>query len=119
MEKVFWTVQRGPIKIWIQFSSVQSLSHVQLFAAPWTVARQASLSITSSRSLLKLMSVESVMSFQPSHPLSSPSPPACLQPFPTVPREDVTTVEDWLQRCNTIGFKDGARELPAEESGRL
>ena len=41
--------------------SVQSLSHVQLFATPWTVARQASLSITNSRSLLKLMSIESVM----------------------------------------------------------
>ena len=43
------------------FSSVQSLSCVQLFATPWTAARQASLSITNSRSLLKLMSVESVM----------------------------------------------------------
>ena len=41
--------------------SVQSLSHVQLFATPWTVARQASLSITNSRSLLKLMSIELVM----------------------------------------------------------
>ena len=39
----------------IQFSSVQLLSHVQLFATPWIVARQASLSITNSRSLLKLM----------------------------------------------------------------
>ena len=45
----------------IQFSSVQSLSHVQLFATPWTAAHQASLSITNSRSLLKLMSIESVM----------------------------------------------------------
>ena len=43
------------------FSSVQSLSHVQLFMTPWTAARQASLSITNSRSLLKLMSIESVM----------------------------------------------------------
>ena len=42
-------------------SSVQSLSRVRLFATPWTAARQASLSITSSRSLLKLMSIESVM----------------------------------------------------------
>ena len=39
-----------------QFSSVQSLS--QLFATPWTAARQASLSITNSWSLLKLMSIE-------------------------------------------------------------
>ena len=43
------------------FSSVQSFSCVRLFATPWTAARQASLSITSSRSLLKLMSIESVM----------------------------------------------------------
>ena len=42
-------------------SLVQSLSHVQLFVTPWTAARQASLSITNSRSLLKLMSIESVM----------------------------------------------------------
>ena len=40
--------------------SVQSLSRVQLFVAPWTAARQASLSITNSRSLLKFMSIESV-----------------------------------------------------------
>ena len=43
------------------FRSVPSLSHVQLFATPWTAARQASLSITNSQSLLKLMSIESVM----------------------------------------------------------
>ena len=42
-------------------SSVQSLSCVQLFATPWTAAHQASLSITNSQSLLKLMSIESVM----------------------------------------------------------
>ena len=43
------------------FSSVQLLSHVRLFATPWTAAYQASLSITISQSLLKLMSIESVM----------------------------------------------------------
>ena len=42
-------------------SSVQSLSHVQLFATPWAAARQASLSITNSQSLLKLMSIEWMM----------------------------------------------------------
>ena len=42
-------------------SSVQSFSRVWLFVTPWTTARQASLSITNSRSLLKLMSIESVM----------------------------------------------------------
>ena len=43
------------------FSSVQSLSHVRLFVTPWTVACQASLSITNSQILLKLMSIKSVM----------------------------------------------------------
>ena len=42
-------------------SSVQSFSHVRLFAIPWTAAHQASLSSTNSQSLLKLMSIESVM----------------------------------------------------------
>ena len=59
-----------------EFSSVQSLSHVRLFVTPWTTARQASLSITNSQSLPKPMSIESVIAIQPSHPLSSPSPPA-------------------------------------------
>ena len=45
----------------IQFSSVQPLSHVQLFATPWTAACQASLSITNTQSLLKLISIESVI----------------------------------------------------------
>ena len=45
----------------VQFSSVQSLSHVWLFVTPWTAASQASLSITNSRSSLKLMSIKSVM----------------------------------------------------------
>ena len=45
----------------VQFSSVQSLSHVPLFVSPWTTAHQASLSITNSQSLLKLMSIELVM----------------------------------------------------------
>ena len=44
-----------------QFSSVQSFSHVRLFAIPWTAAQQASLSITNSRSPPKPMSIESVM----------------------------------------------------------
>ena len=70
---------RGTIfQLWMhQFSSVQSLSHVRLFATPWIAACQASLSITNSQSLLKLMSIELVGdAIQPSHPLSSPSPPA-------------------------------------------
>ena len=47
----------------IQFSSVQSLSRVRLFATPWIAARQASLSIKNSQSLLKLVSIGSVMPF--------------------------------------------------------
>ena len=49
------------LMIIIQFSSVKSLSCVQLFATPWITAHQASLSITNSWSLLKLMSIESIM----------------------------------------------------------
>ena len=45
----------------IQLSSVQSLSHVQLYVTPWIVARQASLSVTNSQSSLRLTSIESVM----------------------------------------------------------
>ena len=45
----------------LQFSSVQSLSRVRLFATPWTAAHQASLSITNSQSSLKLRPTESVM----------------------------------------------------------
>jgi len=47
--------------VWFQFSSVQSLSCVQLFVTSWTAARQASLSIANSQGLLKLMSIELVM----------------------------------------------------------
>ena len=48
-------------RILVQFSSVQLLSRVRLFVTPWIAARQASPSITNSQSLLKLMSIESVM----------------------------------------------------------
>ena len=68
-----WQVPRVSSELY-QF--VLSLSHVRLFLTPWAVARQASLSITSSQSLCKLMSHRIVDAIQPSHPLSSPSPPA-------------------------------------------
>ena len=61
------------------FSSVQSLSHVWLFAIPWITAHQASLSITNSQSLLKLMSIESVM---PSSHLILCHPLLLLPPIP-------------------------------------
>ena len=72
------------IPVFYQFSSVQLLSRVQLFATPWTAAHQASLSITSFWSLLKLMSIESVM---PSNhlilcrPLLLPSIPPSIRVF--------------------------------------
>ena len=67
----------------ITFSSVQLLSHVRLFATPWTTALQASLSITSSRSWLKPMSIELVM---PSNYLILFSHPLLLLPsiFPSI-----------------------------------
>ena len=64
------------------FSSVQLLSHVQLFATPWTIAHQVSLSITNSRSPPKPMSVESMM---PSNHLILCRPPLLLPSvFPSI-----------------------------------
>ena len=56
-----WSIHADAWQRPSQFSSVQSLSQVWLFATPWTVAHQASLFITNSQSLLRLMSIESVM----------------------------------------------------------
>ena len=63
----------------IQFSSVQSVSRVRLFATPWTAACQASLSIANSQNLLKLMSIKSVM---PYNHFILCRPFTCLQFFP-------------------------------------
>ena len=63
----------------VQFCSFQSLSHAQLFATPWIAARQASLSITNSRSSLRLTSIESVM---PSSHLILCHPLLLLPPIP-------------------------------------
>ena len=72
--QLFW------ISISIQFKSVQSFSRVWLFATPWIAARQAPLSITNSRSLPKLMSIELVM---PSKHLILCCPfSSCSQSFP-------------------------------------
>ena len=67
------------ISFFFQFSSVQSLSRVRLFATPWIEARQASLSITNSQSLPKLMSIKSVM---PSSRLILCRPLLLLPPIP-------------------------------------
>ena len=63
---IFWRllqkwIRETSIDFHLMFSSVQSLNRIQLFETPWTAARQASLSITKSQSLLRLMSIESVM----------------------------------------------------------
>ena len=64
------------------FSSVQSLSRVRLFVTPWTAAHQASLSITNTQSLLRLLSIESVM---PSNHLILCHPLLLLHPiFPSI-----------------------------------
>ena len=59
--KLFWFELKN--KMWKRRESVHSLSCVWLFATPWTAAPQASLSITNSQSLLKLMSIELLMPF--------------------------------------------------------
>ena len=83
MDKPVRKRQAGPgtHRLWwsVQFSSVQSLSHVWLFATPWTAARQANLSITNTRSLPKLKSIESVM---PSSHLILCRPLLLLPPIP-------------------------------------
>ena len=93
---------------WVSFSSVQSLSRVQLFATPWTVVRQAFLSITNSQSLLKLMSIESVM---PSYHLIPVVPfTSCLQSFPASGSFPITQFfESGGQR---IGASASASVLP-------
>ena len=63
----------------MNFSSLQSLSRVRLFVTPWIAARQASLSISNSRSSLRLMSIESVM---PSSHLILCCPLLLLPPIP-------------------------------------
>ena len=80
----------------VQFSSVHSLSHVQLFAIPRTAAHQASLSITNSRSLLKLTSIESM---KPSnHLVRCPPllPPSIFPSIRVFPNESALYIR-WLK----------------------
>ena len=93
--------------LFIRHQSVQSLSHVRLFVTPWITAPQASLSTTNSWSLLKLMSMESVM---PSnhlilcHPLLLPPIPPSIKVFPN---ESIFTRGD-----QSIGVWASASVLP-------
>ena len=92
----------------LQFSSVQSLSRVQLFVTPWIAARQASLSITNSRSLLKLMSIKSMM---PSSHLLLCCPLLLLPPIR--PSIRVFSKESTLRmRWKSIGVSASASVLP-------
>ena len=96
----------------VQFSSVQLLSRVQLFATPWIAARQASLSITISQSSLRLMSIESVM---PSSPSSSVVPfSSCPQSLPaSFPMSQLFT---WGGQ--STGVSALASFLPKKSQGR-
>ena len=76
---LFFSLMIFEVKGFLKFSSVQSLSCVRLFATPWIAARQASLSITNSRSLFKLTSIELVM---PSSHLILCRPLLLLPPVP-------------------------------------
>ena len=93
----------------VKFSSTQSLSHVRLFATPWAAACQASLSTTKTWSLLKLMSIESVM---PSnhlilcHPLLRPSNFPSIRIFSYEPVLCITWPKDWNFSFNISPFNE-------------
>ena len=100
--------------MFIQFSSVQSLSSVQLFATPWIPARQASLSITNSQSSLRLMSIESRWTIQPPHPLSSSFPPA---PNPSQHQSLFQWVNSSHEVAKVLKFQLLASFLPKKSQG--
>ena len=104
----WWAAVYRVSKTQTQFSSVQSLSHVQLFATPWTAACQASLSITNSRSLLKLMSIELMMPsnhFILCHPLLLL--PSILPSIRVFSNESVLHIR-WPKYCSfTFSFSIG------------
>ena len=100
-----WQVPRVGSELY-QF--VLSLSHVRLFLTPWAVARQASLSITSSQSLCKLMSHRIVDAIQPSHPLVPFS--SCLQSFPVLGSFQMS--QFFASGGRNIGISASASVLP-------
>ena len=107
-EMSFWTLAYSFL-----ISSVQSLSHVRLFATPWIAARQTSLSITISRSSLRLMSIESVM---PSSHLILCHPLLFLPPIP--PSIRVFSNESILRmRWSSTGASALASFLPKKSQG--
>ena len=96
----------------VQFSSFQSLSHVRLFATPWTAARQASLSFTNSRSSLRLMSIESVI---PSSHLILCRLFSCPQSFPA--SESLQMSQLFASGGQNIGVSASASVLPMNTQG--
>ena len=107
--------------IWnrIRFSSVQSLSRVRLFVTPWITARQASLSITNSRSSLKLMSIESV---RPSSHLIRCRPLLLLPPIPSSIRvfsNESTLCMRWLKYWSFSFSSIPSKEIPGLISFRM
>ena len=102
-----------------QFSSVQSLSRVQLFVTPWIAACQAFLSITNSRSLLRLTSIESVM---PSSHLILCFPLLLLPPIPPSIRvfSDESTLCMRWPKCWSFSFSIiPSKEIPGLISFRM
>ena len=100
------------IPLSVQFSSVQSLSSVRLFVTPWIAARQASLSITNSRSSLRLTSIESVM---PSSHLILWRPLLLLPPIPPS-----MSLFQWVNLCmsgQSTGVSALASFLPKKSQG--
>ena len=91
----------------------QSLSRVHLFATPWIIAHQASLSITNSRSSLKLMSIELVM---PSNPLILCCPfLSCFQYFPASGSFQMSQLFTWGGQ--NIGVSASTSVLPMNTQG--
>ena len=105
--------------MFIQFSSVQSLSRVQLFATPRIAARQASLSITNSQSSLKLMSIEAVM---PSRHLILCRPLLLLPPIPPSIRlfsKESTLCMRWPKYWSFSFSSIPSKEIPGLISFRM
>ena len=98
----------------VQFSSVHSLSCVRLFVTPWIAAHQASLSITNSRSSLRLTSIESVM---PSSHLMLCCPLLLLPPIP--PSIKVFSNESTLRMRQPKYWSFSSSIIPSKEIPRL
>ena len=115
---LWWGLQimiifNGSLHYSVQFSSVQLLSHVRLFVTPWIAARQASLSITNSRSSLRLTSIESVM---PSSHLILGRPLLLLPPsFPASESFPMSQLFAWGGQ--SIGISALASLLPKKSQG--